>query len=275
MSIKTILVYLAPDADCFNRLDVAIRMAQELKGHLVCLYVAHPLHVPSEIEGRGASLIYLSESVKNAKAKLGEVKAKVEEKCNAAKISYEWFYGEEEHLLSLLAVVHHVDLTIVSRIEFTSFEDRLLHNFVEELIMKAGGPVLMLPKGKCDFSLKNLRNIMIAWNSSTESIRAVRDYLEILRHANQVHVFVAKENHDPKSISPIRAYLKRQGIDSVECSLEIKGHAGDEILEAAQTCSADAVLMGAYGRNGIIDRLLGNASRWVVSHAEVPLLLSH
>ncbi|HAJ19099.1 MAG TPA: universal stress protein UspA, partial [Rhodospirillaceae bacterium] len=55
MSIKTLLVHLAPDPDRETRLKAAVGIAKQLDAHLIALYVAMPVHMPAGAEGRGAS----------------------------------------------------------------------------------------------------------------------------------------------------------------------------------------------------------------------------
>ncbi|MFK7867239.1 MAG: universal stress protein [Alphaproteobacteria bacterium] len=276
MAIKTLLVHLTPEADSLNRLNIAANLTKSLDGHLVCLYVAHPVHLPSGIEGRGASLSYLAESKKLAVKKQDEMHQQVKDICGQNDISFEWVFDHEDHLESLLAVVHHVDLTIVGRVQFNHLEDRLLHNFVEELIMKAGGPVLMLPANIESFSFDGVKNILIAWNYSAQSIRAIRDYMEFVQKADKVLLVEGGIDKQSANLDAIDAYLARHGVSNIKIlNHDMQGHAGDEILEIADHHKVDAIIMGAYGHHGILDRLIGSATRWVISHSDVPLLLSH
>ena len=55
MAIKTVLVHLANDPDWENRLLAGQELSRELSAHLIALYVAHPVHMPPGVEGRGAS----------------------------------------------------------------------------------------------------------------------------------------------------------------------------------------------------------------------------
>lgn len=62
MAIKTVLVHLAHDPDWENRLDSAIELARDLGAHLIALFVAHPVHMPAGIQGRGASHAFIREA---------------------------------------------------------------------------------------------------------------------------------------------------------------------------------------------------------------------
>lgn len=277
MAIKTLLVHLAPDPDCETRLTAAVTIAKRLDAHLIALYVATPVHLPAGAEGRGASAIFLQEARENAREKAGGVEAHVRESCEAAGVTFDWVYGEADHLDELLEEVHHVDLTILNQVSFDHFEDRLMFQLPEKLVMGAGGPVLVLPKGTTDMDLDELGTVLIAWTYSKEAIRALRDSLPLLEKAKAVKLFTCGQH--PKSerdqAKAVLDYLKRHGIQADHINHSLSGHAGEEILDTAETIHADLIVMGAYGHTSLLDKLFGSASRYVIGHSDVPLLMSH
>ncbi|MDW3207634.1 MAG: universal stress protein [Alphaproteobacteria bacterium] len=277
MAIKTLLVHLAPDPDCDNRLKVAVGLASKLDAHLLALYVATPVHLPPGAEGRGASALYLQEARERAREKSTAIKSRVEEVCAAANVSHEWIYGEEDHLDTLLDEVHHVDMTVVNQVGFDSFEDRLMYQMPEKLVMGAGGPVLVIPKGMTEFDLDTVGTILVAWTYSKEAIRALRDSLPMLTKAKSVHLLTCGSDRQVASESANRVvdYLKRHGVEVSQISQAQSGHAGEEILLTAEAVKAEMVVMGAYGHTSFLDKLFGSASRYVIGHTHIPLLMSH
>lgn len=277
MAIKTLLVHLAPDPDCENRLSVAVGLAKKLDAHLLALFVATPVHLPPGAEGRGASALYLQEARESAREKSTAIKKRVEEICSSADVSFEWIYGEEDHLDHLLDEVHHVDLTIVNQVGFDSFEDRLMYQMPEKLVIGAGGPVLVIPKGMKEYDLDAVGTILIAWTYSKEAIRALRDSLPMLAKADAVHLLTCGTDRHEATVSSTRVvdYLKRHGIAVSQISQAQSGHAGEEILLTAEAVKAEMIVMGAYGHTSFLDKLFGSASRYVIGHTHIPLLMSH
>ncbi|TAM42013.1 MAG: universal stress protein [Burkholderiaceae bacterium] len=54
----------------------------------------------------------------------------------------------------------------------------------------------------------------------------------------------------------------------------IEGHAVYKgILETAESCGADLIVMGSHGRRGIEKWMLGSVAQRVLSHAHVPVLV--
>ena len=50
---------------------------------------------------------------------------------------------------------------------------------------------------------------------------------------------------------------------------------GAALLQAAERCGADMIVMGCYGRSRLREMLLGGASRHILQHMHLPVLMSH
>lgn len=277
MTMRTLLVHLAPDPDWETRLTASISMAKRLEAHLTALYVAAPVHMPAGAKGRGASAAFLAAARETAREKAGAVEAHVRAACDAAGISWDWVYGHADHLDDLLEHVHHVDLTIINQVSLDSFEDRLMYQLPEKLVIDAGGPVLVLPKGTQDIDLNTLGTVLIAWTYSKGAIRAMRDAMPILHRAKDVQLVTCgdppEEGDAPQKA--VLSYLSRHGIEAGHIAHSISGHAGEEILDTAEAVKAELIVMGAYQHQSILDKMFGSASRYVISHTSVPVFMSH
>ncbi|MEK7691694.1 MAG: universal stress protein, partial [Bdellovibrionota bacterium] len=49
----------------------------------------------------------------------------------------------------------------------------------------------------------------------------------------------------------------------------------DVILSSARQEKSDLIVMGAYGKRGLRERILGGVTSYVISDTTVPLLLTH
>ncbi|HWX67584.1 MAG TPA: universal stress protein [Rhodanobacter sp.] len=139
-----------------------------------------------------------------------------------------------------------------------------------------GAPMLLVP----DAWQKPLqtRRVMIAWNGSGEAARAIKAALPLLMHAAEVHVLDGELDGLP-GISPpsppIRAWLRRHGIQAHWHPFD-GGHDAGRILQAEATAmQADLLVMGAWGRSRMSELVLGGATRWLLDHALQPLFLAH
>jgi len=66
------------------------------------------------------------------------------------------------------------------------------------------------------------------------------------------------------------AALRKEGKVGVE-----DADAGSAILAVAAREAADLVIMGAYGRSWLSEWILGGATRHILSHMNVPVLMAH
>lgn len=124
-------------------------------------------------------------------------------------------------------------------------------------------------------------SIAIAWNGSVEAIGAVHAALPLLKQARQV-VLIHGERAQPfSSIAwnpafDIEEYLALHGIAFTKTALDPDSpDAGAELLASAREASADLLVMGAYGRSRFSEWILGGATRHVLQHCDVPLLMRH
>lgn len=276
MSIKSILVHLAMDDDCSTRLESAVDIAKNMKAHLICLYVAHPVHMPAGAQGRGASSVFIAEATERAKAASDDIKNQAQTSCESAGISWEWVYGEEDHLERLLEHLHRTDLTILTQVSLDRFEDRLMYQTPEVAIQEAGGPVLILPRVGGGQNFGNAKHILINWDFSKESIRAVRGALPLIHTADKVSVLAAHQ--DPKEHTvPAKFihYLQLHGITAELLQESDHDSIGEMILATAEANGCDRIVMGAYHEVSLRNRIFGGVTRHVISNTNVPLVLTH
>ena len=276
MSIKSILVHLAMDEDCNTRLESAVAIAKGFNAHLICLYVAHPVHMPAGAEGRGASAIYLAEATERAKAVSDEIYVLAEDRCGKAKLSWEWIYGEEDHLERLLEHLHRTDMTILTQVSLDRFEDRLMYQTPEVVIQESGGPVLILPRVGSGYNFGHPKHILINWDFSKESIRAVRGAMPMIEKADKVSILAAhRSHHEHAQPEKFLHYLSLHGIDAMIADPVSDSNIGKMILETAKSVGADRIVMGAYHEISLRNRLFGGVTRHVISNTEIPLILTH
>lgn len=275
MSIKTILVHLADDEDHRTRLRVAMRLAVERGAHLVALFIASPIGMPDAVVGRAASAGYLAEATRIAREKARKLEREFQEACKSENITGSWVTEEGDHLELLERHAHLADLAIVSQYRPQHLEDRFRLLMPEELMMVSGCPVLLLPRGCKPETIG--RNVMIAWKSMRETVRAVRGALPFLQSADSVAVVsLGDEGRIAVSLQEVGDYLKRHGIEADLYSEEApSGDLGEALLAHARKLGADLVVMGAYGHSRLREMMLGGVTRHVLRHTTLPVLMSH
>ncbi|WP_113064684.1 universal stress protein [Oleiagrimonas sp. MCCC 1A03011] len=148
-----------------------------------------------------------------------------------------------------------------------------------EAMLGCGVPCLLLPDGRRLPSWPFAR-VVIGWNGSMEAIRALHAARGLLMAADAVHVLDGAVVEDEVGrglprFDPCR-YLARHGITASRSRVSTDvGSAGEVLLDASVRLHADLLVMGAYGRSHLRERVVGGASRYVLEHAEIPLLMRH
>ena len=143
-----------------------------------------------------------------------------------------------------------------------------------------GLPCFVVPDGYGERA--KLDRVAVAVNGSPESIRALHASLPLLAHAGHVVLMRGRRRApllaaltDPP-LFECEAHLERHGIRWERHRLEDPEQAsGDEILAAAESAGADLLVMGAYGRMRLAERVLGGATLHALKHSRVPLLMRH
>jgi nucleotide-binding universal stress UspA family protein len=123
--------------------------------------------------------------------------------------------------------------------------------------------------------------VLVAWNARREAARAVFDALPILQRAKAVRVVWVnpqseRERTQDVPAGDICATLARHGV-KCEAVEQVRPGAGvgATLLACAKDWGADLLVMGCYGHTRLREFVLGGASRHVLSHMSIPVLMSH
>jgi nucleotide-binding universal stress UspA family protein len=123
--------------------------------------------------------------------------------------------------------------------------------------------------------------IAVAWNGSPEAIRAIHAARPLLARAGRVVVLSgtprkALTEIDWKPQFDLGVYLRRHGVHAEERRLLASDEeAGPALLAAAAEVGAGLLVMGAYGRTRFSEWFFGGATRHVLNHADIPVVMRH
>jgi len=147
----------------------------------------------------------------------------------------------------------------------------------EEIALGAGRPVLIIPTQGVVQEMG--KRILVAWNRKREVARAVFDALPLLIGAEDVEVVSltqCDEGEGDVEIADMLDALARHGVkcDGVTASVA-SARVGPEILRHAVDHQSDLLIMGCYGRTRLQEFILGGATRYVLHHMQLSVLMSH
>jgi nucleotide-binding universal stress UspA family protein len=178
----------------------------------------------------------------------------------------------------VIAIGRSADLVVVSATnpdEITGVE----RDFVEQVVMAVGRPVIVLPfKGDARISLNE---IVVGWDGGREAARAAFDALPLLRKADKVRVVRIDPQKDPAlrgsvAGADLAETFARHGIKAEAQGYPTDGlDEGQALMRCAEDNGAGLIVMGAYGHSRLAEFIFGGATRFVLNRMTRPVLMSH
>lgn len=278
MAYKTVFTALTQPQDPARPLEYASELARTFDAHLdvMCLGVdrSHANYFEA-----GANAIILQEAIERARAQAQDIETHVREKlgdndirwANTRAVAAATDVGTP---VARLARFSDIAIAPLPYAEGRSTQDVLL---VESLLLHAGCPTLCLPEGA---PTDTPRSIVIGWNESGEALRAVRAAMPFIQAANEIHITVVDPpNHGPDRSDPggaLAVMLSRYGVHAdIQVMPKTGGRVGDTILRHVTDLDGDMIVMGGYGHSRFREAILGGATRHMLEHSNVPVLLAH
>jgi nucleotide-binding universal stress UspA family protein len=118
--------------------------------------------------------------------------------------------------------------------------------------------------------------VLIAWNPSTETARTVALAMPFLLAARDVTVLTVDGWGAPGPTGKeLAEYLVRAGVRANARTVKPGGHAPAEvILDECVRSGADLLVKGAYTQSRLRQMIFGGATRYVIAHAQLPVVLA-
>jgi len=278
MAYKTILVHLNDERRVAGLIDAANTIGQRFDAHIIALYVMPPIptYGPTAF-GAG----YIEAGLKAFRDEAERVRTAFEEASRGRAVVSEWRLAKPGERTVADCIVEQgrcVDLIIVGQRD-RSFDFSSVLDVPERVIIESGRPVLVVPNAG-RFPRIGER-ITVAWNKRREASRAVFDALPLLTEAKRVRVVWVNakdsvEIADDLPGSDLAATLARHG---VKCDVAPANSSeigvGDILLSGLTDDSADLLVMGAWGHTRMRELVFGGATRHILEHMTVPVLMSH
>lgn len=148
-----------------------------------------------------------------------------------------------------------------------------------QILLTCGSPCIVVPQafgGKA-----KLDTIAVGWKGTAESVRALHAAMPLLRQARRVVLIEGSRDEPFSSVAwqppfSIDTFLARHRLTAEKVQLRTDDEgSGAELLRIAGEEGADLLVLGAYGRTRLSEWILGGATRHVLAHSAIPLLMRH
>ena len=142
-------------------------------------------------------------------------------------------------------------------------------------LFESGRPVLIappLPQPQMG------TNVLIAWNCSTEQARVTAFAMPILKRASRVIVLTVEGGAavpGPTGQQLCR-YLQFNEVPAKPLTVGLDGRlTGEAILAHASALGCDLLIKGAYTQSRLRQMIFGGTTSYILSNAELPVLMAH
>ncbi len=279
MSLKTILAYLPNPETAAELLRLATALAKKHDAHLIGLKIVArvPLYGALAVEIPGDVVEKQRQAMRDEAVAVESVFEEAIDRagCRGEWRTYDAIYSDLAGEVVKQALTS--DLIIIGQEDNDPFD--AWADLPPRVVMGCGRPVLVMPSaGKFDDVGKRP---MIAWNASRESARAAFDALPLIEDAEVVNILAVNqtESRGEESFTPgdgLALALSRHGVKAetaTSTTSELK--VGDELLSRLADKGCDLLVMGCYGHSRVREMLFGGATRHLLAHMTVPVLMSH
>ena len=279
METRDILVVMENAAVVPQRIAPAAALATRFGARLAGLFASgYPIMASyGDVSGWSQLVDAYMEAQRREAAAAG---AAFREALNRDKLQGEWIFREADETGSAIAEAALYDLVVIGQPNPDAGLSGAIGLRPEEIVLSCGRPVLVVPYAGTFPDIG--RRVLVAWNGSRESTRALHDAMSLMADAEAVTVIEI----DPPapgvaapaaSAAQVAAALVRRGIAAKPETETTSGDISveDLLLSRANDLDADLLVMGAYGHSRMREFVLGGVSRSIFRHMTLPVLMAH
>jgi nucleotide-binding universal stress UspA family protein len=276
--IKDLMVRLDGTPGDDVRLAAVNLIAETFESHITGLFFnVMPSIIPNGLDGAGTPQ---ATKLLDAARQAGDViEAQVFERLtrlqHPADLRRFEVVGVEDISDTALPLARAADAFVALRPNGKSNEPEGL---VESLLYGAGRHLFLVPDDLK--AIAPFDNVVVAWNASRESARALAESLPYLHQAKKVGVVVVV-GPQPTEADALRGndavqHLRHHGINAVKYRVTgEEDETADVLIGECRKLDANLLVMGSYGHSLLHELLPGSTTSRVLRRSPFPLLIAH
>ena len=254
---------VADRPECVHALEAAFRLASLHEANVVGCHVRPHRADDAKLSSVAARALFLRTA-----ALAGYTLARKSRAGRSGVAIWHEMVGDPGHVLGICGPM--ADLAVLSRPKAQGAGKA--REFLLAALFQSARPVLVLPQKRI---ARLGRHIVIAWNRRPEATLAVSAAMPMLQRAENVAILSCGSlPHPGPNSSQLRDYLAHWGVRATR--LRTRGRDVDEEITA--TCrdtGADLLVMGAYSRSRLSERIFGGVTETMLFRSHLPVLMYH
>ncbi|HEX2116577.1 MAG TPA: universal stress protein [Alphaproteobacteria bacterium] len=288
MTIKLILVPVTGTDDDGVVLEAALTLASRFSAHMEVLHAQLDPRdaVPFLGEGASGALIQqiMEAAQRDSASRTTRARANFETwrqrhsvplaapgVASGATVSWREDVGAEDEVVGRRGRL--ADLIVVRQpssqgniVPTVSFEAALLDTGRPVIAVPASGMTARVGEGP----------VLVAWNGSVESARAIWAAIPLLAQAPRVSILSVLEDDKAADGGKVVEYLAWHGVKAEQLPTARKqANVGAQILAETSGLGAGMLVMGAYTRSRLRRMVFGGVTEHVLTNATIPAFMMH
>jgi len=277
MKLSKIMVYQDDNAHCVNWTTYAAHLADQFNAHLTGFFVGQD---PTDLKIFDDALASaIQKNIDPASMPSAVARAQFNETLSHFNLPASFKIANEKPSLALRREARFYNIVVTGQPDTSSHAMQDEKSALSHLLIGSGRPVIVVPR---NYKIKPAFNrVTIAWDGGRESTRALFDSLPFIANAESIEIITVKTEDGSRPFSVARpdeisSLLSDMGLQNQHKILESNGQrSGRLILEKAQEHQSDIIVMGAYAHSRWRELVLGSATRSLIKHTTLPVLMSH